>query len=528
MTRTFENEPETDFTVEANARAFRDALTQVRGELGRSYPLIIDGEEIHAEPGLSSVSPADPDLVIGRFPAAGAETAARALEAAERAFETWSRVSAPERAHYLVATAAEVRRQRHRLAAWMVYEVGKSWGEADGEVAECVDLMEYYARRMLDLDGPQNDTLGSVPGEDNEFFYVSLGAGVVISPWNFPLALTFGMASAAMVAGNTVVVKPASNSPTSVYHVARILQDLGLPPGVLNVVTGRGEAVGQTLVEHPRTRFVAFTGSMDVGVGIHARAAQLQPGQVWLKRTVLELGGKNAVIVDADADLDAAVDGVVASAFGFQGQKCSAGSRAVIDQRVYDDFVVKLIERVRELKVGDPVDPAVTVGPVVDERAYRDIRRYIETGAREGTLLVGGMSDAPEGDKGYFIPPTVFGDVDPKAIIAQEEIFGPVLACIKAKDFDDALAIANDTKYGLTGAVFSRSRTKLERARREFQVGNLYLNRKSTGALMGVHPFGGFKMSGTDSKAGGPDYLLHFLQGKSVGERLSNSTARPG
>ncbi len=521
MTQRFQNEPETDFSVKANADAFRAALAQVRSELGRTYPLIVDGEEVAAGAGepadLVSVSPVDPDLVIGRFPSAGADTAVRALEAAERAFPPWSRVPAPQRADYLTRAAAEIRRQRHRLSAWMVYEVGKSWAEADGEVAETVDLLEYYARQMVELDGVHTEKLGTLPDEKTEFFYIPLGAGVVISPWNFPLALTFGMASAAIVAGNTVVVKPASNTPTSVYHCARIFRELGLPRGVLNVVTGSGDVVGTPLVEHPRTRFVAFTGSMAVGVGLHERAAKLRPGQMWLKRTVLELGGKNAVIVDSEADLDAAVEGVVASAFGFQGQKCSAGSRAVIDAAVYDEFMSRLVARARELRVGDPVDPDVSVGPVIDARAYRDIGKYLDIGRGEGTLLLGG---APRESPGYFIPPTIFGDVDPHATIAQEEIFGPVLTCIKAKDFDESLAIANDTRYGLTGAVFSRNRGKLERARREFHVGNLYFNRKSTGALMGVHPFGGFKLSGTDSKAGGPDYLLHFLQAKTVGERI--------
>ena len=516
-TFTFRNEPETDFSIHSNAEAFRSALRDVRSRLGRAYTAIIDGKDVSAQSTFTSTSPADPNVSVGTFPDLDASEAIRALEAAERAFPAWSRVAIPERARIVCAVADQIRRRRHELSAWMVYEVGKSWVEAEGEVAETVDLLNYYAQQMLLLEGPQNQRLATLPGEQTEFFYVPLGAGVVISPWNFPLALTFGMASAAIVAGNTVVVKPASNSPTSVYHLAKMFQDAGLPAGVLNVVTGKGSVIGNALVDHPKTRFIAFTGSMEVGVGLQQRAATMQPGQIWIKRTVLELGGKNAVIVDSEADLDAAADGVLASAFGFQGQKCSAGSRAIIDAAVYDQFIERLLERATGLQVGDPIDPAVTVGPVIDERAYHSILRYMEIGKQEGTLLLGGGRAT---GKGHLLQPTIFGDVDPQAIIAQEEIFGPVLACIKARDFDHALTIANDTKYGLTGALFSQNRVKLERARRDFHVGNLYLNRKSTGALMGVHPFGGFNMSGTDSKAGGPDYLLLFLQGKSVGERI--------
>jgi len=517
MRHTFQSEPETDFSEPANITAFQGALAAVRSQLGSTYPMIIDGRDVAGSSTFPSISPAHPDLVVGQFPQADQTTAVAALEAADRAFGSWSRVPADERARYLFAAAARLRQRRMELAAWMVYEVGKSWGEADGEVAECIDLMEYYGRQMLLLDGPQNERLGRLPNEDTEFFYIPLGAGVVISPWNFPMALTFGMAGAAIVAGNTVVVKPASNSPVSVIQVARIFSDLGLPPGVLNVVTGKGGVIGDALVDHPRTRFVAFTGSMDVGVRLHERAAKIQPGQLWIKRTILELGGKNAVIVDDEADIDAAADGVAVSAFGFQGQKCSAGSRAIVHERVYDAFVERLTDRVSRLRVGDPVDRDVTVGPVIDRHAFSTIRDYIARGAEQGTELFRGKAPS---DGGFYIPPTIFGDVAPDAVLAQEEIFGPVLACLKARDFDDALRIANRTKYGLTGAVFTKNREKLRQARGDFHVGNLYFNRRSTGAMMGVHPFGGFNMSGTDSKAGGPDYLLHFLQGKSIGERL--------
>jgi 1-pyrroline-5-carboxylate dehydrogenase len=517
MRPTFQNEPTTDFSAASNRAAFQRALSGVCSQLGERYPMFIDGAPLTAEKRFDSTSPADPDLVIGSFPSADTTTALQALEAADRAFPSWSRVPARDRAGFLFAAAAQVRKRRHELSSWMVYEVGKSWDEADGEVAECVDLMEYYGQQALLLSGSRTQDLGKLSDETTDFFYVPLGAGVIISPWNFPMALTFGMAAAAVVAGNTVVVKPASTSPVSVYQFFRIFQELGLPKGVMNLVTGSGSAVGDPLVDHPRTRFVAFTGSMEVGIRIHERAAKVQPGQIWIKRTVLEMGGKNAVIVDSDADLDLAADSVVAAAFSFQGQKCSAGSRAIIDRSIYEEFVPKVVERAAKLTVGDPVDPAMQVGPVIDRNAFKTISRYIETGKREGDLLLGGE---PWGTKGYFIRPTVFGNVARTAAIAQEEIFGPVLACIQADDFDDALAIANGTRFGLTGAVISRNRMKLERARAEFHTGNLYFNRKCTGALMGVHPFGGFNMSGTDSKAGGPDYLLHFLQGKAVGDRI--------
>jgi 1-pyrroline-5-carboxylate dehydrogenase len=507
-----------DFTCPENAAAFRGALDAVKSRLGAEYSMLIGGKPVGGASRFWSVSPADPNVRIGSFPCGDAATAAAAINAAEEAFPSWSRVPAAERANYLVALAGQIRRRRLELCAWLVYEVGKSWAEADGEVAECVDLIEYYALQMLEFAGSQASRLGRLADESTDFFYIPLGAGVIISPWNFPLALSFGPACAAIVAGNTVVLKPASTTPTAVTIFAQMFADLGLPPGVLNVVTGGGGVVGNALVDHPRTRFIGFTGSMEVGIGINERAAKVHPGQIWLKRVVLEMGGKNAVIVDSEADLDAAAEGAALAGFGFQGQKCSAGSRVIIDQSVYDEFMPKFLARAREFKVGDPVlDPGITVGPVIDANAHANICRYLEIGKKEGELLLGG---APGEGPGYFIQPTIFGNVSPEATIAQEEIFGPVVTCIKAQDFDHSLAIANGTRFGLTGAVFSRNRAKLERARYEFHTGNLYFNRKCTGAMMGVHPFGGFNMSGTDSKAGGPDYLLLFLQGKAIGDRL--------
>ena len=518
MQAPFRNEPLTDFSDPSQETAFKRALAEVEGKLGGSYPLIIGGRRQTAELEFSSIDPAAPEVVVGRFPRADTTAALRALEAAIEAFPLWSRRSTEERAQYLFRAAEQVRKKRHELSAWMVYEVGKTWSEADGEVAEVVDLFEYYGRQALELAGPQTGKLAKVPDEDTDFFYIPLGAGVIVSPWNFPLALTFGMASAAIVTGNTVVIKPASSSPTSVAQLLEVFLGLGLPPGVLNLVTGSGGSVGDPLIEDPRTRFVAFTGSIEVGIAINEKAARVQLGQTWIKRTILEMGGKNAVIVDREADLDLAVEGVVASAFGYQGQKCSAGSRAIIDASIYDDFLERLVDRAGRLRVGSPTEPNVDLGPVIDESAQKSILAYIDIGRKEGRLLLGGEKLSR---KGYFVQPTIFADVRPDAVLAQEEIFGPVLACIKARDFDEALQIANGTKYGLTGALFSRNPNKLSRARTEFHTGNLYFNRKSTGALMGVHPFGGFNMSGTDSKAGGPDYLLLFMQGKSIGAKKS-------
>jgi 1-pyrroline-5-carboxylate dehydrogenase len=369
---------------------------------------------------------------------------------------------------------------------------------------------------MLRYAAPQS--VFQMPGERNTLRYLPLGVGAVIPPWNFPLAILVGMSSAAIVCGNTVVLKPSSDSPLIGWKFMEIMEDAGLPPGVLNFVSGPGGAVGDTLVLHPKTRFVSFTGSKEVGIHINEVAAKVQPGQIWLKRVVAEMGGKDSIIVDEGVDLDDAANGVISSAFGFQGQKCSACSRAIVHEKVYDRFVDLLARKADVLAMGDATDPASAVGPVVNKSAFSTITAYIDKGVKEGGRLVAGgtASDAT----GYFIRPTIIADVMPAATIAQEEIFGPVLAVIKAKDFDDAMAIANNTEYGLTGAVYTKNKRHLARAEREFFVGNLYLNRKCTGALVGVHPFGGFNMSGTDSKAGGGDYLLLFLQAKSIAEKM--------
>jgi len=506
-----------DFTRPDARSAFEAALAAVRAQLGQEHPLVIGGERLPGEGSFESRNPARPAEVIGRFASGSREQAAQAVESAQRAFAGWSRTPAAERAAYLLEAARRMRERRHRFSAWMVLEVGKSWNEADADTAEAIDFMEFYAREMLRYDAPP--PVVQLPGEKDSLVYLPLGVGAIIPPWNFPLAICVGMTSAAIVAGNTVVVKPSSDSPAIAWQFYLLMEEVGLPPGVFNFVTGGGGTVGDTLVRHPRTRFVSFTGSRDVGVGIHRLAAEVQPGQIWLKRVVAEMGGKDAIIVDEEADLDAAAVGVAASAFGFQGQKCSACSRAIVSEKVYEPFLARLKAEVAKIKVGITDSPEISMGPVVNAAARDKILSYIERGRQEGRLIAGGGPVA--GLEGYFLQPTVIADVKPSAVIACEEIFGPVLAVIPAKSYDEALAIANGTDYGLTGAVYSRNPEKLERARREFFVGNLYLNRKCTGAIVGAHPFGGFNMSGTDSKAGGRDYLGLFLQAKSIAEKVA-------
>jgi 1-pyrroline-5-carboxylate dehydrogenase len=436
--------------------------------------------------------------------------------AAAQAFETWKDTSADDRAGYLFAAADAIRARKHEFSAWMVYEVGKPWAEADAEVAEAIDFLEYYARQMIRL--AREPQPHQAMGECDEYRHIPLGVGAIVPPWNFPLAIMGGMSSAAIVAGNTIVLKPASASPKVAWEFFQVLREAGLPDGVFNFLTGPGGKIGDLLVDDPRTRFVAFTGSKEVGIRISERAARVQPGQRWLKRAILEMGGKGAVVVDETADLDSAAQGIVASAFGFQGQKCSAGSRAIVVDAVYDEVLRRVADKVRELvSVGDPDDPTIFMGPLIDATAQRKTLSYIQVGRGEGRLVLGGNALSRDG---YFVSPTVFADVDPRARIAQEEIFGPVLAVIRARDYRDAIRIANDTEYGLTGSFYSRDGERIAWAKNEYHVGNLYINRKSTGALVGPHPFGGFNMSGTDSKAGGPDYLLSFTQGKSIGEKM--------
>src|SRR3954470_3702231 len=511
----FRNEPMLDFTKSDVAREMRAALDRVRGQLGREYDLIIGGKRVRTAEKIRSLNPSRPSQVVGIHQKAGKEHVEPAMNAALAAFESWSRTPIEERVDLLFRTSNLLRERKFELMAWLVFEVSKNWGEADADIAETIDFCELYAREALRLANAATEV--QLPGEHDQLIYIPLGVGAVIPPWNFPCAIMAGMTAAAIVCGNTVILKPSSDSPTIAAKFFEVLQEAGMPDGVVNFCPGSGATFGNAIVEHPKTRFVAFTGSKEVGLDIHQRAATPRKGQIWIKRTILEMGGKDSIIVDADANIDAAVEGVAASAFGFSGQKCSACSRAIVDEKIYDPFVAKLKERVAKITLGDPASNA-PMGPVVNEGAMKTILEYIEAGKKEGRLLTGG---AREGSEGYFIAPTVIADVAPMAKISQEEIFGPVLAVIKAKGFEDALAIANNTEFGLTGAIYTSSPEKIERAKRDFHVGNLYINRKCTGAMVGAHPFGGFNMSGTDSKAGGPDYLYLFTQAKSIGEKIT-------
>ncbi|MBB6735621.1 L-glutamate gamma-semialdehyde dehydrogenase [Cohnella zeiphila] len=515
MRTEFANEPLTDFRIDANNRLYDEALRQVEAELGKEYPLRIGGERVMTERKAASVNPAAAGQTVGLVSQADEALAERAIRAAADAYRSWSRADPNERARVLFKAAALLRRRKFEFSAWMTYEAGKNRAEADADTAEAIDFMEFYAREMQRLSLPQ--PLVPLPEEENELYYIPLGVGVVIPPWNFPLAILAGMTTSAVVAGNAVVLKPASPTAVIAAKFAELLEDAGLPDGVVNYLPGAGRDIGDFLVEHPQVRFVSFTGSREVGLRIQERAARTAPGQIWIKRVVAEMGGKDAIVVDADCDPEAAAEAIVASAFGFSGQKCSACSRAIVHEAAYDDVLERVVRRTRQLTVGNPAERSVNIGPVIDGDARDKIMQYIEIGGQEGRLVLGGGTGDPDG---YFIEPTIFTDVDAKATIAQEEIFGPVLAFLKAPSFGEALRMANDTAFGLTGSVFSRNRAHLEQARREFHVGNLYLNRKCTGALVGVHPFGGFHMSGTDSKAGGRDYLLLFTQAKAVSERF--------
>jgi len=512
----FKNEPFIDFSKPENRKAMEDALKLVKSRFGREYPLIIGGEKITTAEKTQSTNPSHPSDVIAIFQKATVEMANQAVEAAHQAFGRWKRVPAEERVACVYRAAEILRQRRFELDAWLVYEIGKTWPEADGDIAELIDFCEYYGREMLRLSGPQ--PLTPMRGERNYLRYIPLGVGVVIPPWNFAAAIMGGMTLASLVTGNTVVVKPSTDSPTICALFVDILFEAGVPRDVVSFFTGPGSTAGEALVTHPKTRYIAFTGSKEAGLRISEQAAKKQPGQIWIKRTVLEMGGKDAIIVDEEADIDAAVEGVALSAFGYQGQKCSACSRAIVAEKIYDKFLEKLVPRVKQIKVGTPENPENFMGPVINKSAMKSIMDYIEVGKKEGRLLAGGK---PAASDGYFIEPTVIADISPKARIFQEEIFGPVLAVTKAKNFEEALAMANDTEFGLTGAVYSNNPKKIEKAAEDFHVGNLYMNRKCTGAMVGAHPFGGFNMSGTDSKSGGQDYLLLFLQAKTIVEKVS-------
>ncbi len=508
---SFTNERLTDFHLPAETAKLRAALDKVSAELGQWYPLMLGGRPYQTDALFQSLNPCRHQQVVGSVAQGDSQAAEAALTAAWKAYRDWSRVPWQARADCLFKLAALLRRDKAELTAWMIFEVGKNWGEADADVAEAIDFCEYYARQAMEL-AADSETV-AWPGERNRLIYTPLGAGVVISPWNFPLAILVGMTAAAIVCGNTVVIKPANTGAVIAAKAFALMQQAGIPDGVVNYLPGGGQDVGEYLVNHPLTRFINFTGSKAVGLRINQQAAETRPGQRWIKRVVAEMGGKDCIIVDETADLEAAARGITSSAFGFQGQKCSACSRAIITEPVYDQVLGRVAELTSQLSLGSAVENH-QVTAVIDHAAFQKISSYLQSSDR---LVVGGKADSSEG---YFVQPTIYADVQPDSRLAQEEIFGPVLSFIKAKNYDEAIAIGNGTPYGLTAAVYSNDRMRLLQAEQELHAGNLYLNRGCTGAFVGVHPFGGFNMSGTDSKAGGPDYLKLFTQAKSVAERF--------
>ncbi|MDQ0189033.1 L-glutamate gamma-semialdehyde dehydrogenase [Alicyclobacillus cycloheptanicus] len=512
--KPYQNEPVIDWTTPERSAELKKAIAQVRSQFGKTYPLFIDGQAVTTERVLPSLNPSKHAEVVGHVSQATRDHIDRAIAAASRAFETWSQTSFQERAMYLFKAAQIMRDRKAELMAWQILESGKNWAEADGDVNEAIDFLEFYARSAIELDKGQE--LIPWPGEDNRMMYIPLGVGVVIPPWNFPLAILTGTVVSALVTGNTVLLKPSPLSSVMAAKFVEIMQELHLPAGVLNFVPGDPAEIGDYMTGHPDVRFISFTGSKQVGLHIDEVAHRRSEKQRWIKRVVAEMGGKDGSVVDETADLDWAAAEIVAAAFGFQGQKCSAGSRAIIHEAVYDELVAKIVERASQLTVG-PAEENPNVGPVIDAKAFQKITQYIEIGKGEGRLVLGGEADD---STGYFVKPTIFVDVDPKARIMQEEIFGPVLGICKVSSFEEGVRVFNDTEYGLTGAVFSRKRERLEYARRHMHCGNLYFNRRCTGSLVGVQPFGGFDMSGTDAKAGSKDYLLNFVQPKTVTERF--------
>jgi len=511
----FENEMLTDFGESDSQEAMRKALLAAEKAFGRSYPLLIGGRPETGHGEIHSLDPSDGRTVVGRVAKASKADVDRAVGKAWEAFGPWSATGAEARARIMMRAASIMRRRRLELDAWEVFEAGKPWPEADGDVAEAIDFLEYYAREAVRLG--QGVPVHRIAGEDDQAFYQPLGAGAIIPPWNFPLAILTGMTSAAIVAGNTVLLKPASATPVIGAKFMEVMEEAGLPPGVIQFVPGDGGEIGDAIVTHPQIRFVSFTGSRDVGLRINRLAATHQVGQRWIKRVVAEMGGKDAILADETADTNALVEGIVASAFGFQGQKCSACSRAVLVDSIYDEVARRVAEKTQALVIGHPKDRKNDTGPVITAEAQKKIQGYIDAARADATMLAGEGSVPAEG---YFIRPTIFGDVDRHSPLAQEEVFGPVLAMIRAKDFEEGLEIVNDTEYGLTGSFYSNRRDRIEHCRQHFAVGNLYINRKCTGAMVGAHPFGGFNLSGTDSKTGSPEYLLHFMQMKSVAEKL--------
>jgi 1-pyrroline-5-carboxylate dehydrogenase len=509
----FRTEPYSDFSEPGPEARYRSALVQVEAELGRIAPLVIGGERVITDDLIRSVDPSRPSREVGRASSGSAAHVDQALEAAWEAFGDWAARPVGERAEIVSRIGDLLADRKYEMAAWQSYEAGKNWAEAEADVAEAIDFCHYYALQATRMDVPTYD----YPGERNESFLIPLGAGVVIPPWNFPLAILVGMTVGPVVAGNTVVLKPASATPLIGSKFMEVAAEAGIPPGVINYLPGSGAAIGDVLVDHPRTRFVNFTGSKEVGLRIGQRSAVVQPGQTWLKRAFMEMGGKDALIVDETADLEAAAAAVVASAYGYQGQKCSACSRLIAVEAIHDDLLERVVAAASGLEIGPPSGNHA-VGPVITDVQHRAILDEIERGRAEADLVLGGQAVDLEG--GYYLEPTIFRGVRPDARLAQHEIFGPVLSVLQVADFDEAIAVGNGTEFGLTGGVFSQDRDRVARATREFHVGNLYINRKITGALVGIQPFGGFNMSGSNAKAGGPDYLRLFMEMKTVAERL--------
>ncbi len=508
----FRNEPPLDFSIAANREKMRQALEKVKGEFNKRYLLSVGGSEINTGQEIISFNPARPDEIVGIVSSATRKEAEEAVEEARKSWETWRKRSSKERADYLFRAAEEMRTRREELAALEVYEAGKTWKDADGDVTEAIDYLEYYGREMIRLGGKRS--LSDYPGEENDYFYEPRGVGVVISPWNFPLAIPTGMVSAGIVTGNCVIFKPSGLSPVIGSKLSEIFKLSGLPRGVLRFLPGSGEEIGEYVVSHRGIDFVAFTGSKDVGLRIVKLAAETQRDQKNVKKVIAEMGGKNAIIVDETADLDEAVKGIIESAFVYQGQKCSACSRVIVVGEHFDEFCDRLKAAAESIKIGPPERPGSFMGPLIDRGALEKVKRYIEIGKEENKPL---LLRRAAGD-GYFIGPVIFADVNPDSPIARDEIFGPVLAVMRAASIDKAISIANNTVYALTGGLFSRSPGNIEKAKVEFRVGNLYINRKITGALVGRQPFGGFGMSGVGSKAGGPDYLLQFMSPRSTSE----------
>jgi RHH-type proline utilization regulon transcriptional repressor/proline dehydrogenase/delta 1-pyrroline-5-carboxylate dehydrogenase len=516
----FSGVADTDYAQEEKRKVSQQAFQKVRQQLGLTYLPLLNGEYVNTTTFVDSLNPSNFNQVVGKIGLISIEQAEEAMKFAKAAFPAWKKTSVKQRADILRQAGKIMEQRRAELSAWIVLEVGKPVKEADAEISEAIDFCLYYADEMERLD---QGVIYDVSGETNRYIYQPKGIAVVISPWNFPLAIACGMTVAALVSGNCTLLKPAETSSVITAKFTEILMEAGIPKGVFQYVPGKGSQVGAYLVNHPDTHVIAFTGSQEVGCRIYAEAAILKPGQKHLKKVIAEMGGKNTIIVDESADLDQAVVGVVQSAFGYSGQKCSACSRVIVLQPIYDAFVERLVEATKSLNIGETELPSTQVGPVIDANAQSRILEYIEIGKKEAKLAL----ELPAPSQGYFIGPVIFSEVPPDGVIAQQEIFGPVLAVIRANNFQEALEFANGTNYALTGGLYSRTPSHIAQAQADFEVGNLYINRNITGAIVARQPFGGFKLSGVGSKAGGPDYLLQFLEPRTITENIQRQGFAP-